>query len=105
MSCFHSNGRFGQNYKQQCFKITTKGHGVKSVNYQDFRVQWALKFNHSLRSQPFRIIEVTLTSEENSYGLAGRKWYDGYVKCLFGGDDNALYKFIEVTEYLKLDSK
>ena len=46
----------------------------------------ALKFDNSAQGTlwtpktPDRV-EVILSSEDNSYGMAGGKWFDGYVDC------------------------
>ena len=46
---------------------------------------------------------MTVATEENSYGLVGGKWFDGYVRCfpVFSGD---AIKIVQVFEYHNLKS-
>ena len=66
--------------------ITFKWYGGEQIELENFNVQLALKFDNSKsiwieRMRTPHEVEVMLTSEENAYGLAGGKWFDGFVDC------------------------
>ena len=106
MPC-HTKPEWG---KRQCYMITFKWYGDEQIELENFNVQLALKFDNSkskwiLMETPHEV-EVMLTSEENAYGLAGGKWFDGFVNCHSSNvSKGLLYKIIAVNEYRNLDFK
>ena len=91
--------------------ITFKWYGGEQIELENFNVQLALKFDNSKsiwieRMRTPHEVEVMLTSEENAYGLAGGKWFDGFVDCHSSSISRGLlYKILAVDEYRNLDFK
>ena len=93
-----------KNNDRQCYKVSTKWKGGKGVdiNFQEFRIQLALNFANG--STP-GWADFVVTSEENSYGIAWKRWFDGKIGR-FGGKIEGDYwamKIIEVTEYHNME--
>ena len=91
----------------QCFKIATTYRQqideTSKIDAQNFSMIFALKFSgFGLRDWE---VSIMVTTDKNSYGLAGSRWFDGNVYCtthLFNTGDSL--KIIEVNEYINMDS-
>ena len=93
-----------KNNDRQCYKVSKKWKGGKQVdiNFQEFRVQLALNFANG--STP-GWADFVVTSEDNSFGIAWKRWFDGKIGR-FGGKFEGDYwamKIIEVTEYHNME--
>ena len=88
----------------QCFKITPKLNG-NSGNHGITKLGMQIAFKPSIQTKftDNAYVRILATSEENSYGLAGGRWYDGNVDCskLKSG---YVMKIEEVKEYINLNS-
>ena len=97
----------------QCFKISMTWNGTNSRDVATFRM--TLGFYHSNKDSDrfergHRLIDhanVLVTSEQNSYGMAGGRWFDGedggFERRKYIGDGDEL-TLIEVMEYKHLHS-
>ena len=66
----------------QCFKITLKYDGPdNNVDFEKFQVLLAFKPSNKDFIFKDQYVRILATSEENSYGLAGGRWFDGNVYC------------------------
>ena len=100
-----------RNEKWQCYQIVMKSNGNHAIEMDIFRTQIIFKFeSYSLFPEN---AYVWLTSEDNSYGLVGGKWFDGDVTKLTLENSYfkgillpAIYqvKVFKVTEYIGLIS-
>ena len=66
-------------------------------------MQFAMKFSNKHPAYSTSTGLVMLTSEENSYGLVGGTWFDGFVQC-HRGSSGFIYEILEVTEYINQPS-
>ena len=97
---------------RQCYKITwINWKGYEQSKFKNFKIQMALKFDNSAQGTlwtpktPDRV-EVILSSEDNSYGMAGGKWFDGYVDCHSSIISKGMvYKIIGVDEFRNLETE
>ena len=64
-------------------------------------VEFTVRFS---KAPPAYFDPVIVSSEENAYGLAGGRWFDGNVECSFLTSRDAL-KIVEVTEYINMESR
>ena len=109
------------NYYRQCYKISNKWNGTGDHNVYKTAFQFAIKckrdklIKNDVNGEGKRncaghtgIAYVYVTSEENSYGVVERKWFDGMVQNSKGiafekeGNFGETRKIIEMTEYHKL---
>ena len=90
--------------RRPCYKITFKWSGLEEIDLLNFRLEVMLKFDESIDGTLPRFIDTWTTSEGNSYGLAGRKWFDGHVwkRKLAPGQSLTIYS---VTEFINVPSK
>ena len=86
---------------RQCFKITSKWRGSEIINFQRLTVEFTVRFSSA---PPSFLDPVIISSEENAYGLAGGRWFDGNIQCSYLKPFEVL-KIIEITEYINLDSR
>ena len=86
---------------RQCFKITSKWRGSEMVDFQRLNVEFTVRFSNA---PPAYFDPVIVSSEENAYGLAGGRWFDGNVECSYLTSRDTL-KIIEVTEYINMESR
>ena len=90
--------------EKQCFKISFRWHGSYSPIScrENMNMQFAMKFSNKHPAYGTSGW-VMLTSEENSYGLAGGTWFDGFVQCIRASSE-VVYEILEVTEYINQPS-
>ena len=97
--------------QSQCFKIVPKGNGIGQFDFQKLRVFLTFTFNTSIdvadaftkSTRKYHRPSVFATSEENSYGMAWDRWFDGY----FGkklGFNGRLLKIIDIIEHNNLET-
>ena len=95
----------GLGYQWQCYKISNKGTGIELAIH---RLKMQLLFQTPLGLPMFHSMHVFVTSEDNSYGLTGYQWYDGYVELSsIGGVSsvNSGIEIVKVTEYQNMPSQ
>ena len=86
---------------KQCFKISSKMRKNQEIDFQTFEVQMAFKMTKHAEQAARNLVFLT-TSEENSYGLAGDKWFDGFIEGFYGVTSGSMFQITEVTEYKNL---
>ena len=91
-----------QKGERQCFTISARWNGDEDINFDNFTVELAFKFSNESRLPGTG--EVLFSDEDNSFGLAGGVWFDGPVDCFPMVYTGAMFKIVEVTEYLHLTS-
>ena len=109
-------GRLYPRYSQDqpkwpCFKLTPnwKISDRKDIDFEKLRMK--LTFGFTNKSSVPSSADVMVTSEANSFGLAGGKWFDGLViknklkfSALYGAINNKNeIKIIEVIEYKNME--
>ena len=68
----------------QCYKISPKWNGSQEIDFQHFGVQLTLWPN--LETDPLLAIDnetdilLTVTSEQNAYGVGLNRWFDGFSR-------------------------
>ena len=82
----------------QCYKITPLTNGNDTFDFGTSSLEFM--FHYSNKSFTPGSFQVIATSEENSYGLAGGRWYDGKAECAPFVTQRAVIGIFEVTEYL-----
>ena len=55
------------------------GKGV--IDFKNFEVLFAIGFKDRHTASTKSFVNLITTSEENSFGLAGGRWFDGNVQC------------------------
>ena len=96
--------------KWQCFKISPKCAGDKTINFQQFFIKFVFKFSNA-SFYPFDT-NVVATSEGNSYGLANGRYFDGIVEKEVLKEQHVLplymYQYelsiVKVVEYHNMES-
>ena len=87
-----------------CFKMSPTWKGGSSTDLGKIQLRLSFKSVDSntriLRSAP---LYAFVTSEENSYGAAGKRWFDGKAKRLYL-KHTYLIKVTDVTEYHHIES-
>ena len=92
---------------KQCFKITSMWPGFDEINVKTFRQQFAFKFsNHVFENAGYEASSVVFTyfstSEENSYGLAWGRRFEGTTDCRYLYTGN-LFKLVDISEYHNME--
>ena len=97
---------------KQCYKVSPKWNGSGEIDLEQFGVEIGFVFvNDSVFPKKVR---ATFTSEDNAYGLAGGRWFDGKVTWITMGSLGTtaqwrLYKntyevqIVEVHEHFELE--
>ena len=90
----------------QCYMITSKWIGKHLVDFTKFGVQLLLKFSNETNPNYMAnlLTQVIVASEENSYGLALGRWFDGKVDCLNTLRNGASLRIVEVNEFVNLET-
>ena len=89
-----------------CFMITIKSDGSgENINTKEFSFEFTVSFPKD--SVPSLRL-LTLASEENSYGLTQKEWFDGELDVLrwnnTRGQEGVMFKIADVIEYQYLKS-
>ena len=95
---------------KQCYKISTKSSGYKeAIDFQELKVRFNLMFFNASRKA--RKLKLTVSSEENIYGMSVEKWFDGKddfpYNNLYVDGSHPDYHYLEIselTEYRNIDS-
>ena len=94
----------------QCYKVSPKWNGSGEIDLEQFGVEIGFVF---VNDSVFPIkVRATFSSQDNAYGLAGGRWFDGDVTWIAIGGFNSkwsLYKntyevqIVEVNEHFELE--
>ena len=89
-----------ETHSMQCYKITTKWNGHGKLDFQSMGIQ--LRF-HMLNPQLHHLYgpHVIFTSEKNSYGVVGERWFDGKPSCAKYVHSSDLLQILGIIEYMK----
>ena len=89
-------------HQWQCYKVSSKWKGDKRIDFQKLKVQLTFNFNETSdkNTASFAYAYLWFTSERNSYGLAGERWFEGRLdKILANLDHKYSIAITKVTDY------
>ena len=88
----------------QCYKISPKWNDkfAKPLDFPSLNVSYRLDFSSKVVQDDS--MSAYFTSEDNAYGIAGGRWYDGKADEMKVNPGINHFRIVHVKEYHDLDS-
>ena len=90
----------------QCYKISPKWMGSLTIDFTQLQIDLILEPTSNLSQGIHKSgVNIFVTSEKNSYGLAKREWFDGNLDPNFMAWNEQVIRIVNVNDYIHLEEK